>query len=92
MMSIYDEIASKLSSRVVVLSLELGGKVQLVCGVSKDLRTKLRADELVQFVGAQIGARGGGTAELARAGGGTNSAALPDALRSVGTWVAERSA
>ena len=90
MMSIYDEIASKLPSRVVVLSIELSGKIQLVCGVSKDLGDKLRADELVKFVGAQVGARGGGTAELARAGGGTDSSALSDALRSVETWVAER--
>ena len=92
MMSIYDEIASKLPSRVVVLSIELSGKIQLVCGVSKDLGDKLRADELVKFVGAQVGARGGGTAELARAGGGTDSSALSDALRSVETWVAERTA
>lgn len=92
MMSIYDELASKLSSRVVVLCIELGGKIQLVCGVSKTLTSKLRADELVRFVGAQVGARGGGTPELARAGGGTNSSALPDALRSVETWVAERTA
>lgn len=92
MMSIYDGIASKLPSRVVVLSIELSGKIQLVCGVSRDLGDKLPADELVKFVGAQLGARGGGTAELARAGGGTNPSALPDALRSVETWVAERTA
>ncbi len=90
MMSIHDEIASRLPSRVIVLSIELGGKVQLVCGVSKDLIAYIRADELVQFVGAQVGARGGGTPELARAGGGTNAIMLPDALRSVENWVAER--
>ena len=89
MMSIHDEIASRLPSRVIVLSIELGGKVQLVCGVSKDLIAHIRADELVQFVGAQVGARGGGTPELARAGGGTNATMLPDALRSVENWVAE---
>lgn len=90
MMSIYDEISSRLPSRVVVLSIELDGKVQLVCGISKDLGEQLRADELVKFVGTQVGARGGGTPELARAGGGTIANALPDALRSVESWVAER--
>lgn len=90
MMSVYDEIASRLPSRVVVLSIDLGGKIQLVCGISKDLGEKIRANELVKFVGTQIGARGGGTPELARAGGGTISDALPEALRSVETWVAER--
>ena len=90
MMSIYDEIASRMPSRVIVLSIELGGKIQLVCGVSKKLVGQMRADELVQFVGAQVGARGGGTPELARAGGGTDSTSLPDALRSVEAWVTER--
>ena len=90
MMSIYDEIASQLPRRVVVLSVEVKGKIKFVCGVSKDLRHQLRADELVKFVGARVGARGGGTAKLARAGGGTNSRALRDALHSVRTWVAER--
>lgn len=90
MMSVYDEIASKLPSRVVFLATVVAGKIQLVCGVSQDLGSKLRADELVQFVGAQVGARGGGTPQLARAGGGTNTEALAGALRSVESWVAER--
>ena len=90
MMSIYDEIASRLPSRVVALAVEIGGKTQLVCGVSKDLSAKVGADDLVRFVGTQIGAKGGGTAELARAGGGTDSNSLSEALQSVESWVIER--
>jgi len=44
----------------------------------------------VQHVGAQVGAKGGGRPELARAGGGDKPEALEAALASVAAYVAER--
>jgi alanyl-tRNA synthetase len=45
-----------------------------------------KAGELVNFVAAQVGGKGGGRADMAQAGG-TDAAALPAALSSVKTWV-----
>ncbi|MDO9160015.1 MAG: DHHA1 domain-containing protein, partial [Burkholderiaceae bacterium] len=50
---------------------------------------KVKAGELVNFVAQQVGGKGGGKPDMAMAGG-TNAAALPQALAGVVAWVAER--
>jgi alanyl-tRNA synthetase len=57
--------------------------------VTQDLIAKVKAGELVNFVASQVGGKGGGRPDMAQAGG-TNAAALPQALESVRGWVAER--
>jgi alanyl-tRNA synthetase len=64
-----------------------GANVQLAAGVTPDLVAKVKAGELVNFVAAQVGGKGGGKADLAMAGG-TDPAGLPAALASVQGWVA----
>ena len=66
-----------------------GGKVQIAAGVTADSLGKLKAGELVNFVAQQVGGKGGGKPDMAMAGG-TDAAALPQALASVRGWVAER--
>ena len=75
---------------MVVLGYLDRGKVGLVCGVSKELTNRLKADALVRHIGAQVGARGGGRDDMAKAGGGDNPEALDDALGTVAAWVAEQ--
>ncbi len=70
----------RLREGVIVLAADDDGKVSLVASISDDLKGRLNASELVGLVGGPVGARGGGRPELARAGGGTNAAALSDAL------------
>jgi alanyl-tRNA synthetase len=67
-----------------------GGKVSLIAGVSKDLTDRIKAPDLVNAVGAQVGAKGGGRPDMARAGGGDNPDALADALASVPEWLREQ--
>lgn len=83
MMSIYDDVSSRLSSRIILLATVYDDKVHLVCGVSKDLTSQFQANEIIKQVADIVGARGGGKAEMARAGGGDNVAALPQALASI---------
>lgn len=90
MMSVYDDIRSRLTDYVIVLSAIVDQRIHFVCGISKNLVGDLKAGELVGYVGSQVGARGGGKPEMARAGGGTDIAALPSALESVVDWVRER--
>jgi alanyl-tRNA synthetase len=82
-----DKLKDKLKSAVILLATVDGAKVQLAAGVTPDLVGKVKAGELVNFVAAQVGGKGGGKADMAMAGG-TEPAGLPAALASVQAWVA----
>ena len=77
-----DRLKSKLGSAVVVLATVSEGKVSLVAGVTKDLTDRLDAKDLVNHIAAQVGGKGGGRPDMARAGG-SNPKALPKALASL---------
>jgi len=81
-----DQLKNKLGSGVVVLATVSDGKVGLIAGVTKDLVDKVKAGELVNMVANQVGGKGGGRPDMARAGG-TDAAALPDAMASVAGWL-----
>ena len=84
-----DQLKNKLGKAVVILATVADGKVSLVAGVTKDETSKVKAGDLLGFVAAQLGGKGGGRPDMAQ-GGGTDVAALPAALASVQGWVAER--
>ena len=90
MMNTLDSLKSRLAPAVLVLGNRAAGKVSLVAHVGKDLVTQVSASDLVKMVGAQVGARGGGRPELARAGGGDAPESLGAALESVEPWLADR--
>ena len=89
-MALFDGLRERLDKCVVALGYLDRGKVGLVCGVSKELTNRLKAGDLVRHIGAQVGARGGGRDDMAKAGGGDNPEALDDALGTVAAWVAEQ--
>jgi alanyl-tRNA synthetase len=84
-----DQLKNKLKSAAIVLASTEGGKVTLIAGVTQDLTSKVKAGELVGFVAAQVGGKGGGRPDMAQ-GGGTDVGALPQALAGVAGWVGER--
>ena len=84
-----DKLKDKLKTAVIVLAAVDGDKVQIAAGVTADSVGKVKAGELVNFVAQQVGGKGGGKADMAMAGG-TDAAKLPEALKSVQTWVTER--
>ncbi len=81
-----DQLKNKLKSAAIVLASSEGGKVTLIAGVTQDLTSKVKAGELVGFVAAQVGGKGGGRPDMAQ-GGGTDVGALPQALAGVPAWV-----
>jgi alanyl-tRNA synthetase len=85
-----DALKNKLGSAVIVLGQISDGKVNLIAGVTKDVVDRVKAGDVISMVGAQVGARGGGRPDMARAGGGDRPEALSAALASVEDWVSER--
>jgi alanyl-tRNA synthetase len=84
-----DKLKGRFKSAAIVLGSTDGGKVTLIAGVTSDLTGKIKAGDLVNYVATQVGGKGGGRPDMAQAGG-TNPSALPAALQSVRSWVAER--
>ncbi|MFS2018400.1 alanine--tRNA ligase [Massilia sp. CT11-108] len=84
-----DKLKDKLGTAAIVLASVLEGKVSLIAGVTSDATSKVKAGDLVNFVAKQVGGKGGGRPDMAQAGG-TDPAALPQALAGVAGWVGER--
>ena len=84
-----DKLKDKLKTAVIVLAAVDGDKVQIAVGVTMDTTGKVKAGELVNYLAAQVGGKGGGKADMAMAGG-TEPAKLPAALASVQAWVAAK--
>ncbi|KXI27959.1 alanine--tRNA ligase [Paraglaciecola hydrolytica] len=83
-----DEFKNQLGSAVIVLGVAEQDKVSLIAGVSKDLLSKVKAGELVNFVAQQVGGKGGGRPDMAQAGG-SQPENLAAAIASVAAWVAK---
>ncbi len=90
LLSALDALKSKLGSAVIVLGQVTDDKVSLIAGVTKDVVDRIKAGDVISMVAAQVGAKGGGRPDMARAGGGDRPEALGAALASVHAWVAER--
>ena len=84
-----DRVKNRLSQGVVVLATVRDEKVNLIAGVTDNLTDRVKAGDLIGFVAAQVGGRGGGRADMAQAGG-TEPASLPDAMKSVAAWLEEQ--
>lgn len=84
-----DRVKNRLSQGVVVLATVRDDKVNLIAGVTDNLTDRVKAGDLIGFVAAQVGGRGGGRADMAQAGG-TEPASLPKALKSVPGWLEEQ--
>ncbi len=84
-----DKLKDKLKTAVIVLGTVEGDKVQIAVGVTPDTTSKVKAGELVNFLAAQVGGKGGGKPDMAMAGG-TEPAHLAAALASAQAWVSAK--
>lgn len=84
-----DQLKQKMESGVIVLASVTEGRVNLIVGVTKNCIAKVDAQELMNFIADQIGAKGGGRPDLAQAGG-EKPEQLARALNSVYSWIDER--
>ena len=72
-----------------MLASEEAGKVKLIAGVTKDLSKTIKAGELVNISSAEVGVKGGGRPDMAHAGG-SNPAAIPQALAAAKKWLRDQ--
>jgi alanyl-tRNA synthetase len=84
-----DKLKDKLKTAIIVLAAVEGDKVQVAAGVTQDTMGKVKAGDLVNFVAAQVGGKGGGKPDMAMAGG-TDASKLGEALSSVQGWVSAK--
>ena len=83
-----DQLKQRIGSGIVVIAAVDGERVNLIAGVTDDLTGRVQAGPLVNHVAGQVGGKGGGRPDMARAGG-KDPQALDGALASVTAWVAE---
>ncbi|MEY2701192.1 MAG: alanine--tRNA ligase [Pseudomonadota bacterium] len=81
-----DQLKNKLGSAAVVLATVQEGRVSLVAGVTADLTGRIKAGDLIGPVAQAVGGKGGGRPDMAQAGG-SDAAALPQALTAVPGWI-----
>jgi len=74
-----DALEQKLNPGVVLLGSTDGGRVQLVCKVSKPLTQRVKAGEVIKALTAIVGGGGGGAPHFAQ-GGGSQPDQLSQAL------------
>ena len=84
-----DQLKSKLGTGAVLLATVNDDRVSLVAGVTENVTDRIAAGPLVNFVAQQVGGRGGGRPEMARAGG-SEPEKLDQAIGSVVNWVKEQ--
>ncbi len=84
-----DRLKQKAKHAVIVLAYAAEDKVTCIAGVTKPDTDKINASDLVKFVSAELGGRGGGRPDLAQ-GGGDQPDKLPAVLANVSTWVAQQ--
>ncbi|WP_370242644.1 alanine--tRNA ligase [Marisediminitalea sp.] len=84
-----DDLKNRIGEGVIVLGVPADGKVSLIAGVTKGLTSKVKAGELINFIAAQVGGKGGGRPDMAQAGG-SQPENLSDALQSVNAWLKDK--
>lgn len=89
LMALVDQLKNKLGSAAILLGGEADGKVVLVAGVTKDLAGKVKAGDWIRNTAQAVGGKGGGRPDMAQ-GGGTEVAALDQALVDAVIWVGQQ--
>ncbi|UDG79251.1 Alanine--tRNA ligase [Candidatus Ecksteinia adelgidicola] len=81
-----DNLKNKLGSSIIILSSIIDNKINLIASVTQDLTDRIQAKELIHVISKKIAGKGGGSSEIAQAGG-TDIIALPSALNSIESWI-----
>ncbi|MGX5173381.1 alanine--tRNA ligase [Aliikangiella sp. IMCC44653] len=81
-----DQLKDKIGSGIIALATANDDKVTLITAVTKDLCKQYHAGNLMRELAAIVDGKGGGRPDMAQ-GGGTNVAAIGEAIQAVKSWV-----
>jgi len=84
-----DRLKDTLGKAAIVLATVQDNKVNLVAGVTKNLTDIIKAGDLVNQVAVRINGKGGGRADMARAGG-DHAEKLEEAFTAAKSWLNEK--
>ncbi len=84
-----DKARNKLKSGVLFFAVRRADKIQMIAGVTPDLRARYHAGDLVRAAATICGGKGGGKPEMAM-GGGNQPEKLPQVFQRVRAWVQEQ--
>ncbi|MGA2655569.1 MAG: alanine--tRNA ligase [Gammaproteobacteria bacterium] len=85
-----DDLKSREPMIVVCLASIENEKITLAAGVGKSAQQKISAIDLVNFVAAQLGGKGGGRPDVAQAGANGTQTQLEQSLSSVIHWMTDK--
>ena len=81
-----DDLKNQLGTAIIVFGSVVDDKVSLIVGVTKDLTDKVKAGELVGEMAQHVGGKGGGSPDMAMAGG-SEPQHLSNALTFAKEWI-----
>jgi alanyl-tRNA synthetase len=84
-----DQIKNSARADLVAVFGTFEQKLNIVVGVPTNVVSRLHANDLIKFLSPQIGGQGGGSPQLAQAGG-SDPAQLEQALHLVKTWLQQQ--
>lgn len=86
---IIEQLKNKLQVAVIVLVTIDEHRMHIVAGVTKNIISKIKANELIHVIAQEIDCHGGGHAEIAQASG-IYSIKLHDALQGIKVWINDK--
>lgn len=84
-----DQLKNKLGTAIIVLGSIVTEKPLLVVGVTKDLISSIKANDLINHIAVHIDGKGGGRPDFSQAGG-NNVSGLQSTLQAAEVWVREK--
>jgi len=81
-----DSLKDKLKTAIIVLGTVKADKVNIIAGVTNDIKDKLSAKLVIQHIAPLVNGKGGGRDDMAQAGG-NNVEGLNEALSETKAWI-----
>ena len=84
--NLHDGVKSKLDHAIIVIAGVDGDKVSLIASTAKDFTATIKAGDIIKYLAAELGGKGGGKPDLAQGGAPLNEK-LQSVMASLTAWL-----